>query len=136
MPAPEIGARRSTMAKCLVLDALGHAKPARSSYVRDVSWDEHVLPLLPPQLAITVSDESERAANEAASRGQNWREFDPAVAASSKGPDQIVVTGDGFIERLILWGRGDFSGDGSQDLLVQTLDTLTEGTYRSTRPSF
>ena len=128
-------AERSTIADCLVLQQLWSAKPARASYLHEVRWDARVLPLLPPQLAITVSAESERAAGAAAGRGQTWRDFDPSAAAQAGAPrpDEIVVTGKGFVERLILWGRGDFNGDGLEDLLVQSLDTLTEGTYRNTR---
>jgi len=128
-------AERSTMADCLVLEELWSAKPARASYLHDLPWDARVLPLLPPQLAITVSAESERAASAAAGRGGTWGDFDPSVAteAGARGPDEIVVTGKGFVERLILWGRGDFNSDGLEDLLVQSLDTLTEGTYRNTR---
>jgi hypothetical protein len=94
-----------------------------------------VILLLPPQLAITVSDDADKSARVAASQGRNWKDFDPAITAvrSTKGPDEIVVTGKGFLERLILWGRGDFTGDGSESFLVQSLDTLTEGTYRNTR---
>lgn len=113
------------MADCLVLHELWSAKPARASYLHDLPWDARVLPL----------PESERAAGAAAGFGQTWRDFDPsaAAAADARGPDEIVVTGKGFIERLILWGRGDFNGDGLEDLLVQSFDTLTEGTYRNTR---
>jgi len=128
-------AERSTMADCLVLQELWNAKPASSSYLHDLPWDARVWPLLPPQLAITVSAESARAARAAAGRGQTWRDFDPSGAAElgARGPDEIVVTGKGFLERLTLWGRGDFNGDGLEDLLVQSLDTLTEGSYRNTR---
>ena len=55
------------------------------------------------------------------------------MSASAKGADRIIVSGKEFREQLILWGRGDFNGDGNEDLLVQSLDTLTEGTYRNTR---
>jgi len=131
----QVQAERSTMAECLVLQELWSAKPARSSHLHDLPWDARVLTLLPPQLAISVSAESERAASAAAGRGQNWSDFDASVtaAAGAKGPDEIVVNGRGFLERLILWGRGDFNGDGLEDLLVQSLDALTEGTYRNTR---
>ena len=131
----QLQAERSTLAECLVLQQLWSAKPARTSYLHELQWDARVLPLLPPQLAITVSAESERAARAAAGRGQTWRDFDPSAAAEAgaRGLDEIVVTGKGFVERLILWGRGDFNGDGLEDLLVQSLDTLTEGTYRNTR---
>jgi hypothetical protein len=132
-PGTEFQEERSTMMDCLALQKLRNAMPARTSYVRDLAWDAHVLPLLPPQLAITVSKETERAANDAASRGRNWVDFDPSATASSDGPDQIEVTGKGFIQRLILWGRGDFNGDGIEDLLVESLDTLTGGSYRSLR---
>jgi hypothetical protein len=131
----QVQAERSTTAECLVLQELWSAQPARSSHLRDLPWDARVLTLLPPQLAISVSAESESAASAAAGRGQTWRDFDASVtaAAGAKGPDEIVVNGRGFLERLIIWGRGDFNGDGLEDLLVQSLDTLTEGTYRNTR---
>ena len=121
------------MAECVAMSELRRAVPARSSFVRNLPWNEHVLPLLPPQLAITVSGESERAAKAAAGRGQTWLNLDPSITARPKGPETIVVTGSGFREQLIFWGRGDFSGDGAEGLLVQSLDTLTEGTYRNTR---
>jgi len=125
----------STLVDCLVFSELRGALPAHSSFLRELKWDEQVLRLLPPQLAISVSAESKRAAETAANQGRNWQDVDPSVAASagSKGPEEIVVTGNGFSERLILWGRGDFDGDGIEDLLVQSFDTLTEGTYRNTR---
>ena len=131
----EFQSERSTMAECVVFQKLRRAVPARSSYVHDLAWDEHVLPLLPPQLAITVSAESTRAAGVAANQGRGWQDFDPSVTAgaSSKGPEEIVVAGNGFSERLVLWGRGDFNGDGVEDLLVQSFDSLTDGTYRNTR---
>ena len=98
-----------------------------------MKWDESILPLLPPQLAINVSDESIRAADAAAKANKSWADIDKTATASADGPDRVMVKREGFIVRLILWGRGDLNGDGVQDLLVQTLDTLTEGTYRYTR---
>jgi hypothetical protein len=131
----ESGARRSALADCVMLQELHKAVPAHSSYLHDLAWDERVLPLLPPQLAIAISAESKSAAETAASQGHTWRDFDPTATASpgSKGPEEIVVSGNGFSERLVLWGRGDFTGDGLEDLLVQSFDTLTEGSYRNTR---
>ncbi len=126
-------AMRSTMAECLVLRELQRARPARRSYIQGLVWDEHVLSILPPELAISVSGEAKRAAQAAASHGKTWAELDPSVSALAKGTDRIVVSGRAFREQLILWGRGDFNGDGNEDLLVQSLDTLTEGTYRNTR---
>src|ERR1700739_3896870 len=129
----EFQAQKSTLADCLTLQALQHAASATSSHVARLKWDEHILPLLPPQFAISVSVESMRKAEAAARRGQSWSDFDKSGTAATDGVDQIVVRGEGFLERLILWGRGDFNGDGVEDLLVQSLDTLTEGTYRNTR---
>jgi len=91
------------------------------------------MPLLPPQLAINVSKQSILKAKVASARGARWVDIDPTATATVSGPDQLLVSGNAFTERLILWGRGDFNHDGTEDLLVQTLDTLTEGTYRNTR---
>jgi len=130
---PDYLQQRSTLVQCTVLQELRGATPAGSSFVAALKWDESILPLLPPQLAINVSDESIRAAEAAAKANKSWADTDKTATAGTDGPDRVMVKGDGFIVRLILWGRGDLNGDGVQDLLVQTLDTLTEGTYRYTR---
>ncbi len=130
---PDAQAQKTSLAECLVLRALRDATAARLSSVADLKWDEGALAVLPPELAINVSDESIGAAKAASVRGQSWAELDRGAAASAGGQDQILVKGDGFSEKLILWGRGDFDRDGRQDLLVQTLDTLTEGSYRNIR---
>jgi len=80
-----------------------------------------------------VSDESVNKAKAASARGRSWPDEDPTAKAVTARSDEIVVTGTGFKETLVLWGRGDFDGDGRQDLLVETRDTLTEGTYRNLR---
>ncbi len=129
----DVQAQKSTTVSCLILWEMRHATPSTTSHVAKLKWDEHILPLLPPQLAINVSDESLGKAKLAATRGEGWPDFDKSVTASNDGPDQIVVQGDGFVERVILWGRGDLNGDGIQDLLVQSLDTLAGGSYRNTR---
>src|ERR1700677_609739 len=126
-------AQKSTLADCTVLGELRDAKPANRSFLSELKWDEHILQLLPPQLSISVSAEARGRAGVAAERGQSWPDFDTTVNAETEGTDQVIVRGNGFVQRLILWGRGDFNGDGLEDLLVQSLDTLTEGTYRNTR---
>jgi hypothetical protein len=130
---PDYLQQRATLVQCTILQELRGATPASASFVAALKWDESVLPLLPPQLAINVSDESIRAAEAAAKVNKSWADADKTATASADGPDRVMVKGEGFIVRLILWGRGDLNGDGVQDLLVQTLDTLTEGTYRYTR---
>jgi hypothetical protein len=129
----DVQAQKSTLVDCLILQELQHATPSAVSHVAKLSWDEHILPFLPPQLAINVSQEMLAKAKAAARRGESWPDFDKSATATADGEDQIVVQGNGFVERLILWGRGDFNGDGTEDLLVQSLDTLTGGTYRNTR---
>jgi hypothetical protein len=125
--------QRSTLVECTIFQQLRRAAPARSSFVAALKWDGGILPLLPPQLAINVSNENTRAAEAAAAAGRSWADTDKTASASVDAPDRVIVKGDAFIVRLILWGRGDLNGDGVQDLLVQTLDTLTEGTFRNTR---
>ncbi len=130
---PDYLQQRSTLVQCAILQELRGARPANSSFVAGLKWDESILPLLPPQLAINVSNENIRAAGAAAKANKSWADTDKTATASTDAPDRVIVKGQGFIVRLILWGRGDLNGDGVQDLLVQTLDTLTEGTYRYTR---
>jgi hypothetical protein len=130
---PDYLQERATLVQCTILQELRGAKPVSSSFVATLKWDDSILPLLPPQLAVNVSNENIRAAEAAAKANKSWADIDKTATASANGPDSVMVKGEGYIVRLILWGRGGLNGDGAQDLLVQTLDTLTEGTYRYTR---
>lgn len=129
------GPELSTLADCMVIGALFSAVPPRVSRFQDLAWSPTVLSLLPPGLAIAVSKEAEKAAETADQDGKTWKEFDASIEADedSKGPDEIVVSGSGFVQRLVLWGRGDFTGQGNDELLVESYDALTEGTYRNVR---
>jgi hypothetical protein len=80
-----------------------------------------------------VSDEAVAKAKRSSAKGEPWTKTDPTIQAKVISPNEIEVTGTGFSERVILWAAGDFNGDHKQDILVQTLDTLPEGTYRNTR---
>ncbi len=124
-------AQVSTLAECVILQTLSRARPSRTSYVGELNWDANVMSLLPPELAIAVTEDAVRAVQSADSSHQSWAEMDQSVKATSDGTDQILVTGNTFQERLIVWGRGDFTGDGVQDLLVQTMDA--QGAYKNTR---
>lgn len=129
----EFQAQQSTRARCLVMDQLRRAKPSRVSFVHGLALDAALLKILPPQVTITASDEMARKAAAAAANGKSYLDFDPSANATAKGPDELAINGEGFTQTLILWGTGDFTGDGVEDLLVQSSDAFTEGTYKAIR---
>src|SRR5436190_817859 len=73
---PDAAPQKSTLAECLIFRTLIDAAGARSSSVADLKWDEQVMRLLPPELAVNVSDESLRAAKIASARGWKWVDVD------------------------------------------------------------
>jgi len=120
---------------CYTLAALKQAKAATESYVRDFTMTSGALDDLPAMVGAEWCEaqlDTLLAANRA---GVSWSEFtqggrafgEPSgyrVTVSSR--DQIVVerrvgaTGVVHDRRVSIMGRGDFSGDGIDDLLVQT----------------
>src|SRR3954452_15426271 len=52
---PDAQAQKSTLANRLVFRELRNAAGAQWSHLSELKWDENVMPLLPPQLAINVS---------------------------------------------------------------------------------
>lgn len=109
----------SVLANCLAMDELLRASSARSSYLRTLPWDGHMLSFLPPQLTITASDEMTRKAVVFAGQGRSYLDFDSSAKATKKVSDELDVTGNDFSQTLIILGRGDFTGDGVEDMLIE-----------------
>lgn len=141
-PWGEIGSR------CAEYRELGHAVPARSSAIRSTSWTSAVFSLLPAGIYAADSDETHRAAVEAGRKGLSLRQYwERATDAQGrqKGNDRkgikihhyFAFGEEGFdlgaepgaesdagivlidSDRYEVVARGDFVGDGWEDILVE-----------------
>jgi hypothetical protein len=132
VPESDAQAVQSLAVDCLAIEAVGRARPARTSFLRALRFGPETLSLLPPGLAPSISNEDRDKAQSATAKGLSWKQFDPAATASPDGSGLVVVSDD--IRTLIkIYGRGDFTGDGIDDLLLRVDTAALHGSYRSSR---
>lgn len=122
--APEAYALRR---KCYPLWALLRAEPARTSHVRTFKMADDAFDYLPPVLAGYCKGFPALA--EANREGVPWSHFfsgesrvERKTFARSEETfmEQIFIDGDLWSEKMFsIIGRGDFDGDGQDDLLVK-----------------
>lgn len=125
---------RADAVDCVALEALRSARPAATSYLREFQLNSAALAKLSPILAPAVSNEKIAEARHAAEEGESWRQFVPAAHAKPLlKPGVLDVTQPDWDATITEYGRGDFNGDGVDDLLVRADYAATKGTYRNAR---
>jgi len=118
--------------RCYALEALRTARPARVSYLRDFVFDEGAIRFLPAMLGPRGDCEYLMVILEANRQGGRWESLpnhDPSYRVGRvevRDRDTLIVRGrhvDGesrWVSTIEIYGRGDFNGDGLDDLLVKT----------------
>jgi len=128
----EYNLRTALGPRCYALEALRRARPARISYLRDFVFDESAIRYLPAMLGPLGNCGYLRDMLEANRLGRPWAPFpdnDPSYGVGqmeAQDRDTLIVKGkqiDGesrWVSTIEIQGRGDFNGDGLDDLLVRT----------------
>jgi hypothetical protein len=130
---------RAASIRCLALRTLKSATPARRSELGTFHLSVDALDVLPPTLAVAVSDDALRRVREAEAQGKSWRDLVPNATAkvepvSDDRPDpSLVVESPGWRVRVTPYAYGDLDGDGSEDLMLRVDDEAVRGTYRNHR---
>lgn len=110
------------------------ARPARTSHVRALAFDETLPERLPWQVAMIISgSEYDRIAAERPDA--MWSEvlFTPLTGFSSCGEHCAVYSDEGGDQTVQLVARGDFDADGIEDVLIRSFDAVNGGSYRAIR---
>lgn len=129
----EMQALQAMTVPCLVLRALRQGKLARRTGLSAFAWNAEVIAVLPPGLSIVVSSDDQRRVQAAVDQGQSWKDIEPGLRATLQAPDVVEVVTEGSLSSLTLLARGDFDGDGWEDLLIDVRHALRGGSYRSVR---
>lgn len=110
------------------------AQPARVSHVRQLAFDEQLPEQLPWQVAAIISG-GERDALAAGQPDSTWSAILPRpLTRFSACGEHCAAYGDDSGEQSVqLVARGDFNGDGVEDLLVSSFDSVAEGSYSAWR---
>jgi hypothetical protein len=113
--------------RCSALDVLRTAKPASVSYLGWFKLSRAGVPRLPARFTVSFSDDAEKALRKADQACQRWDQFDPSLKVRVKGEEAEVRT-DGWSGRLVLYARGDLTGDGIEDLMFLREGKVKGGT--------
>jgi hypothetical protein len=119
-------------ADCRALALLKDAAPARVSYLQDFRLDTSAPAMLPAQFAIIVSNEEQQSLAAAAHANKSWLEYQPKLKAEQAN-GRLTVDAAGMRGVLRLYARGDFNGDGVEDLLIREDYAALGGTYSGSR---
>ncbi len=118
---------RATGARCVALDALQTARPAERSFVAGFGLDQSALRFLPARLALTVSPDDEARLIKAEARQTSLKDFQRDVRIRSSSRNAAVLTANYWTADLTIDARGDFDGDGIEDLLITRRASLNRG---------
>ena len=119
--------------RCRALALVASAKPAKNSFVHGFVLDDSAPHRLPAGLAMDISPDDEQHVAIATKVGQRWRDVEEVKLVSRTSPDEAKYADETSEQNLILFARGDFDGDGLEDLLVLSEGRLPEGSYEATR---
>lgn len=120
-------------ARCFALSALRTAKPAERSHLGWFRFAPAAIAKLPPGLALQGSPDEEEAVAKAAKACRSWGKYDPSLKVLARTADVASLRSEGWTGRLTLFARGDFDGDGSEDLLIRRAAHVTGGSLAETR---
>lgn len=116
------------LARCIPLRFLQKAQPSRDSYVRNFHWSNDALTELP---VLFLPVEAETPAEAAARATKTWKEYEPTAKVTKADGNSLQVDVPDIWEcSLDVVARGDFNGDGVEDLLVQGYRQAVGGTYK------
>ncbi len=114
--------------RCFALDWLSRARPAARSFFAGFDWSKVRLTDLPPELGLPISPEERRTVKQASAACKSLRDLDAGARVVRRKGDDIVVRGRDWAGTLTLLGRGDFDGDGIDDLMIERTGGLRRGT--------
>jgi hypothetical protein len=129
----ELRRLKSMGVDCLALVALKGAVPARRSYLDGFSLDSQAVKYLPPTLGLVLSQDDLKKVSAAESRGTSWKEYEPNLKVESENQDRASIENQTALTRLQTYARGDFNGDGIEDLLLRVDNLSKQGSYSNSR---
>ena len=119
-------------AECNALDLLRTAKPARVTYLKTFRLNKSAVNFLPPRCGPVVSKENATKITAAEERGLSWKQYERITRIQVQKTGELEVEGDYWEVVLDLYARGDFNGDGVEDILLRKDDSLRGGSYATT----
>lgn len=125
----EIAAFSILAVNCLVAELIAIGKASRQSFIEARLVDENLPQRMPSMLAM-VTSVSEWGRVEP---GRKWSEVNADVSFTAMGANEGRFTHGGGVQELTEMARGDFTGDGLEDVLLNSFDRVQGGSYAARR---
>lgn len=117
---------------CRATVFLSNAGNPHASYIPDDVITADSPNEFPSVLAFQTSEtESEKSRNDPAV--QYWSDINEIRKVESVSPHAVDFYTNGGVQRVELVGRGDFDGDGVEDVILSSRDSVEGGSYRHLR---
>lgn len=107
---------------------MGLAKAPTQSFLSWFNFSAATIAKLSPRLDMLDSPDSVEDAEKAEKGCKRWGIYDPALKVRVQTPSKARLKTDGWSGVLILYARGDFNGDGLEDLLLRRDAHVDQGT--------
>ena len=117
---------------CRVIVAIQSAKPARVDYLGPFPLDNGRLKEIPAAVVPTPSEDEEEQLAKASARGVSWKKWDRKIHVTRTGHGTVIIESPDIHCLLSVEGRGDFDGDGVEDLVLYRSGGGQEGSWHST----
>lgn len=118
--------------RCQAAQAILAAQPARQSNIPSQFIDKDLPRLLPPEVAMVVSvQESKRLL--ANKNNRSWGDISRIKKGAILAPNRASFSSDEGSQLIELVARGDFNGDGLEDVMFTSRDSVEGGTYSALR---
>jgi hypothetical protein len=109
---------------CYELQLLKNARPAKTSFLRDFKFDENVIDILSPQVGLFEGNEE----TEKADGRVSLKQFEPRFKVTDTQEDILCVETTRTWEADIAYlARGDFDGQGLEEILIEVRGQYKEG---------
>ena len=118
--------------RCVALQWLKNAQPAKISLLDNFRLDRRAAARLPPQLALPAAREEVKRARQAAAACQSLKVLEPSTKTKIHSESKVTFEAKGWKAEVIEYARGDFDGDGFEDLLLRRDGGLKGGSYYRT----
>jgi len=123
------GLQLYNQALCRGIETMRRAQPAEKSYLRDFVLDEEAIHLLPAMVDISPSCDFQCRQWVANERRIPLSRFEPVIKVTVTSDEEIRIRTIDWGSIVTILGRGDFIGDGLDDLLVLINGGSKSGTW-------
>lgn len=113
---------------CMTWKTMADFKASKQSFLGSIELNKAFANIMPPQLALVISRDDERRLAKSAS----WEDMSQIKDVEKLNNEQaIFVDSTGGRQKITLMAKGDYNGDGIEDVLFYMENSVEGGSYSS-----